>query len=401
MIVILTILLGAALLLALLWGWRQQRELAAERAYWQQRRESYAQRALPPLFLATAAALESGLLLIDRGHRIRFANQAVERMLGADMTAMMGQGLIALLRDYQADALVEAAITSGEVQSTTIHPVLSPRTLKITCYPLAESDDFSAIVLLRDVTQLAQLERARREMVANVSHELRTPLASIKLLVETLQTTPPSAIAKRMLGQIDDELESMTHLVDELRELSQIESGRMKMTLQPTDLHAIIVRAVERLRTQAERRKLNLTMDVPAALPPALLDSERIGQVLLNLLNNALKFTPEDGSITITACEVSTACAAQPRIVHELQQSHLDHALLVAIKDTGIGIPAPEVDRVFERFYKVDRARTRNSGGTGLGLAIAKHLVERHGGRIWVESQEGQGSAFSLLLPVA
>jgi two-component system phosphate regulon sensor histidine kinase PhoR len=190
--------------------------------------------------------------------------------------------------------------------------------------------------------------------------------------------------------------------VDELRELSQIESGRMVMTLQPTDLGAIIERAVARVQTQAERRELQLVTEISPDLPAALLDAERIGQVLLNLLNNALKFTPAGGAITVAACLPDVAAITPgSRLQQELAQSDLEEAVLVTVRDTGIGIPAQEVDRVFERFYKVDRARTRNSGGTGLGLAIVKHLVERHSGRIWVESQEGVGSTFSLLLPVA
>ncbi len=395
------LVLGALLLAALVWGWRQRRELTAEREYWQRRRETLASRELSPLFLATAAALQSGLLLIDRGHRVRFANQALLEMLGSEAHAVQGQTIIALLRDYQADQLVKSAIESGEPQSTTLQPVRSAQTLQITCYPLPMPDDYSAVVLLRDVTQLAQLERARREMVANVSHELRTPLASIKLLVETLQGEPPPDVAQRMLANIDAELESMTQLIDELRELSQIESGRMVMTLRPNDIAVLVEHAVERLQAQAERRQLQLTAKVEHPLPQALLDAERFGQVLLNLLSNALKFTPAGGTVTIYVRSIQADSVEQTsRLRLELQQSGLDQALLVSVADTGIGIPAAEVNRVFERFYKVDRARTRNSGGTGLGLAIAKHLVERHGGRIWVESSEGQGSNFSLLVPV-
>ncbi len=396
------LLLGALLLGALIWGWRQRRELNAERAYWQRRREAFANRDLSPLFLATADALESGLLLIDRSHCIQFANQALLHMLDVQAEAIQGQAIITLLRDYQADALIKAAIESGEMQSTTLQPALSSQTLNITCYPLPEPDDFSAVVLLRDMTQLAQLERARREMVANVSHELRTPLASIKLLVETLQGDPPPDVAQRMLGNIGFEIESMTHLVDELRELSQIESGRMVMTLRADDVGAIVERTAERLRAQAERRQLKLGTELRQPLPQALLDAERISQVLLNLINNALKFTPAGGSVTIAARAVQLDNEAQAtRLARELQQSGLEQAVLVSVIDTGIGIPSQELTRVFERFYKVDRARTRNSGGTGLGLAIAKHLVERHGGRIWVESQEGKGSNFSMLLPIA
>lgn len=398
------ILLASALLAlvalgALAWGWRQRRDLMADRAYWQRQRAQRDNDSLPALFVATAAALEEGLVLVDRQQRIRFANQAFQQLV-APTTATEGQGLITVLRDYQADAVVRAALERNEPQTATIHPVLSPRTLQIVCYPLNNEQD-GALVLLRDVTQLALLERARRDMVANVSHELRTPLASIKLLVETLQSEPPPTIAQRMLGQIDDELTAMTHLVDELRELAQIESGRLAMRLQPTDVGEVVEHAVARLRAQAERRGLHITVETTPDVPPALIDDERVEQVVLNLLNNALKFTPTSGTITVQVRLARRTDVLSSREAQELDAMGVEQAVLVAVTDTGIGIPMHEQERVFERFYKVDRARTRNRGGTGLGLAIAKHVIERHAGRIWVESEESRGSTFAILLPLA
>lgn len=390
------LLLGAALV----WGWQQRRELQSERAYWHRQRAQPADDALPPLFLATADVLDEGLVLLDPQQRIRFANGAFQALV-APATAHNGLSLIAVLRDYQADVVVRAALERREPQTATIQPVLSSRTLQIVCHPLLSDTDGGALVMLRDVTQLALLERARRDMVANVSHELRTPLATIKLLVETLQSEPPPPIAQRMLGQLDDELMAMTHLVDELRELAQIESGRLAMRLQAADVSDVVQHAVERLRAQAERRELQLVVDVAPALPPALFDDERIEQVVLNLLNNALKFTPACGTITVRVRCAGHGANVSAREREELGKMHNQQAVLVAISDTGIGIPQPERERVFERFYKVDRARTRNRSGTGLGLAIAKHVVERHAGSIWVESEEGRGSTFTFLLPVA
>jgi two-component system phosphate regulon sensor histidine kinase PhoR len=401
-LVISGVVLITLLVIALLWGWRQHQELLEERTYWQQQREQSNTHALPPLFLATAAALDTGLLLIDRNQRICFANQAVRGLLSSTLDPLEGQSLITVVRDYQADMVVRTALDRGEVQSTTLRPVLSSRTLRITCYPIEGGETYNAIVLLNDVTKLAQLQRARREMVANVSHELRTPLASIKLLVETLQSEPPPPIAQRMLGQIDDELNAVTHLVDELRELSQIESGRMVMQLRPTNLAEIVQHTATRLYAQAERRQLKVLTDIAPDLPPALIDGERIEQVLLNLVNNALKFTPAGGTIKlIVRLAKAEKTSPHSRLAQELKRMGQNQALLIAVVDTGIGIPLEDQERVFERFYKVDRARTRNHGGTGLGLAIAKHLVERHDGRIWVESEEGKGSTFAILLPCA
>ncbi len=156
-------------------------------------------------------------------------------------------------------------------------------------------------------------------------------------------------------------------------------------------------RAFERLRPQIERRSLAFRTEVADGLQPILIDEERIGQVLLNLMHNALKWTPEGGEVIVKAMGAEHATDA--RTLREIAKIEADAWIRLSVHDTGIGIPAGETERVFERFYKVDRSRTRDSGGTGLGLAIAKHLIERHGGRIWAESREGAGSTFSMLLP--
>ncbi len=236
-----------------------------------------------------------------------------------------------------------------------------------------------------------------------------------------------------MLNQMAQEVDAITQLVDELHELSQIESGRVALQLVPTALGPVTQRALERIRPQAERKSLQISAQVSDQLPPALMDADRIGQVLLNLLHNAVKFTPAGGSITIRAITIAVGpeatnigyierrLRAEPAqhgsanrrssklpLTHQGRPTiHVPQALaagewiLVMISDTGIGIPSQDLPRIFERFYKVDRARTRNAGGTGLGLAIAKHLVEGHGGRIWATSEEGAGSTFYCALPLA
>ncbi len=350
----------------------------------------------PPTLIALAKALEDGMMIIGPDERITYANDAVGPLLGIISSGMEGQSLITVIRDFEADQAVQQSLTTGEMRVANLQNPRSGRTLRLTCQPLEEPDS-GAVVVLRDLTQLAHLERARREMVANVSHELRTPLATMRLLVETLTLGPPPEIAQRMLGQMDDELASMTQLVDELRELSQIESGRLMLRFSDVPAAALVERAYERLRPQMERRLLQFQTDFAADLQPLLVDEERIGQVLLNLMHNALKWTPEGGMIRVTA--IPSQHITDARTLREISQIEDDAWVKISVQDTGIGIPRGETERVFERFYKVDRARTRDSGGTGLGLAIAKHLVERHGGRIWVESREGEGSTFSMLLP--
>ncbi|MEN9933671.1 MAG: hypothetical protein RLZZ387_250 [Chloroflexota bacterium] len=366
-----------------------------------------------PLFYAATAAFDAGLVIVDEERHVTYLNPQAEELLGIDRRAVAGQGLISLVRDYQLDTLVSDVLSDGEAREMILQPIARGRTLRLRATSLAASGVPGALLLVRDVTQLSMLERARRDMVVNVSHELRTPLASVKLLVETLQSGPPPQIAARMLSQMSQEVDAVTQLVDELHELSQIESGRVALQLIPTPLAPVAARALERIRPQAERKELRISSQVPAELPLALIDDDRVGQVLLNLLHNAVKFTGEGGDIRVGATVVRVG--GQPRVLalapeatssdDLLRLVPLDHPpgewLMLTVTDTGVGVPPQDLPRIFERFYKVDRARTRNSSGTGLGLAIAKHLVEGHSGRIWAVSEEGRGSAFSFTLPLA
>lgn len=391
----------------------------------------------PPLFSATAAALDAGLVLVDTRCQVSFLNTQAEELLGIDAETAQSRGLIALLRDYQADALVREVLSDHETRETTIQSMTSGRTLRLRCMPLVLDGVPSGVLLLvRDVTQISMLERARRDLVANVSHELRTPLASLKLLIETLQSEPPRAVAQHMLSQAAQEVDTVTQLVDELHELSQIESGSVTLQLAPGNIDPVIERALERIRPQADRKQLQIHANIPSDQPQVLMDNNRVGQVLLNLLHNATKFTSTGGEITVRVRVISVDEEA-PRLGHvvtngvhvngssraevgDLYKPGISTAsaaahttitlpsahpaglwMLVAISDTGIGIPSRDLPRIFERFYKVDRSRNRNAGGTGLGLAIAKHLVEGHGGRLWADSEEGRGSTFYFTLPVA
>ncbi|MFP4435695.1 MAG: sensor histidine kinase [Chloroflexaceae bacterium] len=408
---------------------------------------------LSSLFYAAATAFDAGLVLADADCQVYFLNSHAQDLLGVDAATAYGQGLIALLRDYQVDALVREVLADGEARETTIHPLMSERTLRLRCTPLFLEDQAGGVLLLiRDVTQISILERARRDLVANVSHELRTPLASLKLLVETLLSEPPPAVAHRMLTQAAQEVDVVTQLVDELHELSQIESGRVTLQLAARNIGDVVERTLQRIRPQVDRKQLHLSAYIAPEHPAVLMDDKRVGQVLINLLHNAIKFTPAGGDITVCAC-VITVDEATPRqgyieryvlqagrhavplalfqrqfhpvraesgglsisktdsepngngadrVVIALPTPHPSGLwMLVSVSDTGIGIPARELPRIFERFYKVDRSRNRNAGGTGLGLAIAKHLVEGHGGRLWADSEEGWGSTFFFTLPIA
>ncbi len=425
---VLNIILALAFLAALGWAfwlWRHRLVIAELPA---PPRELFT-----PIFHAAISALDSGLVVVDQERQIRYLSQHAATLLGVENEDVLGEGLITLVRDYQADTLVEEVIRDGEAREIVLQQTIGGRSLRLRTRLLDTPELRGAVVLIRDVTQLSILERARRDMVANVSHELRTPLASVKLLVETLQSDPPPAIAERMLNQMAQEVDAVTQLVDELHELSQIESGRVALQLSPTALAPVAQRAIERIRPQAERKMLRVSAEVSDRLPPVLMDAGRIGQVLLNLLHNAIKFTPSGGCITIRASvftitpngpktgyierrfgtkaqndasserrQRSPALSQQGRPTITVPQPlGPGEWMLITVADTGVGIPRAELPRIFERFYKVDRARTRNAGGTGLGLAIAKHLVEGHGGGIWAISAEGNGSTFYFVLPLA
>ena len=240
-------------------------------------------------------------------------------------------------------------------------------------------------LVLEDVTELRRLQRIRAEFVDNLSHELRTPITTVRLLAETLtremDEVGASDRARDMVGKIDVETGHLAQMVSELLDLTKIEQGSAPLYLDDVDMTLVVRASLERLTLFAERQEVSLVADLPDEPLWIRGDDDRLSQVLVNLLHNAVKFSPEGGQITARARAVDGEC-------------------VVSVEDQGVGIPRADLDRVFERFYKVDKARVRGKGGTGLGLAIARHIVEGHGGRIWVESVEGQGATFRFAIPL-
>jgi two-component system phosphate regulon sensor histidine kinase PhoR len=254
--------------------------------------------------------------------------------------------------------------------------------LSVTAMPLENPGAEGVLLVLHDLSEARRVNTMRREFVANVSHELRTPLAAIKATADTLDggALDDPAAARQFLARIQREVDRMGRLVQELLELSRLESGQEKLNLEPASIQAAVDEAVERHRGQAEAAGVALNVGLPDSLPLVLTDGERLQQVLSNLLDNALKFTPRGGSVTVSTSQ-------EPGKVW------------VSVSDTGAGIPDEHLPHVFERFYKVDRSRSGE--GVGLGLAIARHIVHAHGGDIRVSSREGEGSTFSFSLPRA
>ncbi len=331
---------------------------------------------------AVLQQMTDGVIIVNDDGLIQLFNPAAENLFAVSSKEAMGHSLVEVLRNHQVVDLWQSCLETEETQVTTLEISTKRLYLQTVATPLGQALPGSTLLLFQNLTRVRQLETIRRDFISNISHELRTPLASLKALTETLQEgaldDPPAA--HRFLQRMETEVDSLSLMVSELLELSRIESGRVPLQLTPSRPLEIISDAVDRLRLQAERAGLEMQIECPDDLPSVLADPNRLEQVLVNLLHNAIKFTPSGGEILISA-------------------NPLDGQVVFSVKDTGVGIPSIDLPRIFERFYKADRARS--TGGTGLGLAISRHLVEAHGGRIWAESVEDQGSTFYFSIPQA
>ncbi|MFN8496024.1 MAG: ATP-binding protein [Caldilineaceae bacterium] len=327
-----------------------------------------------------------GVLILNKEGRVRMLNPAAAQILHVPEQREGRRTFVQVVRDHRIVEVWNRCLQSKHEESATVE-LESGRLLRVVVTPLFKkgnptNGERGHLVIVQDLTRLHQLQTMRQDFVSNISHELRTPLASLRALVDTLNDgaldDPPAA--QRFLRRMDVEVDALNQMVQELLELSRIESGKVPLVLRPTPVTQAIAPAAERLRMQAERAQLRLTIDLPSDLPPLIVDADRIQQVVTNLVHNAIKFTPSGGCVTITA-----------------QHNPTDANVTIKVQDNGVGIAAEDLPRIFERFYKADRART--GGGTGLGLAIAKHIVQAHGGRIWAESVLGKGSTFFFSLP--
>ena len=329
--------------------------------------------------------MTSAVIMVDSHGRIRLLNAVAETMFGAEETQALGQSLVEVLRHHQLVDLWQTCKESGESQALALELPAKRLFIQAVASPLGDLLAGHVLLVFQDMTRVRRLETVRQDFISNVSHELRTPLASLKALTETLidgaLEDPPAA--RRFLSRIETEVDSLTQIVQELLELSRIESGRVPIQFQKFDPKKLVDGARERLRLQAERAELEVSTEYAADLPNVMADPPRMEQVLMNLIYNAIKFTPKGGKITLRVRPHHNGRTGNEEVIFEVQ-------------DTGVGIPSDDLPRIFERFYKADRSRS--GGGTGLGLAIARHLVEAHKGRIWAESVERKGSTFYFSL---
>ncbi len=336
-------------------------------------------------FRTLLATMGDGVIIVDEVGYVRLLNVAAAAFLNVKMD-VYGRSFAEVVRHHQLiDIWTKARTTNSEQQQAV--EMGNALFLHVTITPYQEETAVGYLILIQDLTQLRHLQTVRRDFVSNISHELRTPLASLKAVVETLQDgaldDPPAA--QHFLSRAANEIDTLTQMVAELLELARIESGQVPLRLQETAVSDLLLMPLDRLQAQAKRKKITLALDVVANLPPVIADKERIQRVVTNLVYNAIKFTDEGGAINLSA-QINPATPDE---------------LIISVKDNGVGIASEDLPRIFERFFKSDRARTGDNSGTGLGLAISRHIVQAHNGRIWVKSKEGKGSTFTFTLPYA
>jgi two-component system phosphate regulon sensor histidine kinase PhoR len=346
---------------------------------------------------AILRSMVEGVAVIDAQERLVFCNRAFSEILNLDSLSVEGRPLIELVRISELVGLIRRALHGEEgLQSDIAMGIVQQRSFAVTAAPVNALDAVSgigpgvaekpsgAVVVLHDVTELRRLERVRQDFVANVSHEFKTPLTAIQGFAETLLAgalEDPNN-NKRFLEIIRAHAARLARLTDDLLKLARIEAGKLEIEYVPVGLRELIEACAETTLLKASRKQITLLIDIPPGLPSVRGDAGLLRDVLQNLLDNAIQYTPVGGKIQVNA----TAAAREA---------------VITVADNGIGIPLAEQERIFERFYRVDVARSREAGGTGLGLSIAKHIVEAHGGRLRVESSVGSGSRFSFSVPLA
>jgi two-component system phosphate regulon sensor histidine kinase PhoR len=325
--------------------------------------------------------MADGVILTDSEGNIIVINKAAQSLFSIKDNIAQDRPLIEVVREHELSDLLNQCLETGQEKITQFDFSKLNRFLQAIAIPINKDRLDGVLLLIQDLTELRNLQTMRRDLVGNISHEFRTPLAGIKTMVETLQdgAIDERDIAKDFLSRIEAEVDRMTQLVGELTELSRIETGKATLKLEPVNLNSLVEEVIAQLKPQAERQNLTLEAVLEDDIPSFQADKERIRQVMVNLIHNAIKFNRPGGSIRTTT-------------------RYSEGSVVVEVTDSGVGIAEDDLPHIFERFFKADKSRTGQ--GTGMGLAIAKHIVEIHGGKIWVQSEEEKGSTFSFSLPL-
>ncbi len=330
-------------------------------------------------------SMGDGVIALDSKGKLLMINPALEKIFNLEKDKVIGKKLIEVIRNYELDQLLRQVLANKQPAFQEIKMLLpDSKIFRVNATPLKSSGGSSVgvVALMRDVTRYQQLEKMRRDFVANVSHELRTPLTSIKGFLETLLdgAIEDEKTAKHFLRIMKLETDRLTKLIDDLLKLSKLENRKTIFNKEPVDMNEVIDQVIFIFKPQAEAKDIHLRKNSDADVPIVSAEKDLLIQVLINLVDNAIKYTPSGGQVVIS--------------------THADQGQInVSVEDTGPGIPKESLARIFERFYRVDKARAREAGGTGLGLAIVKHVIELHDGSIKVENT-GQGAKFTFSLPV-
>lgn len=336
---------------------------------------------------AVFGAMLDGLVVVDDLRRVRLMNREFRRVFGVEENISEGT-LLELIRHASIDRLVMEAIRVGEPRRESIQMsrgASEGREMEVSAVPLGENSARmgGAVILFRDVTQLQQMEEMRREFVANVSHELRTPLSIFRGYLETLLDDPhqPPGELLRILEIMERHSDRLNALVEDVLSLARLESPGAELDLSEISLPDFLQEILRDWEKRLEAKQLKLRLDAPPDLPKLEADESRLQEIIYNLLDNAVKYSQAGGVITLRAGVEG------------------DRAR-ISVSDEGIGISASDLPRIFERFYRADKGRSRELGGTGLGLSIVKHIAQLHGGTVEAQSEPGKGTTISVLLPV-
>ena len=383
-------LLAAGLLAFHFWHWRRTVGIQAELARARKAMSESEQRFRDAEFQARAQlqtlfnSMVEGVMLVDPAGRVQLVNQSLEHQFNLTLD-VRGLTVLEALRRPALAALIEQLKNAKEDVNAEIeldYPL--PRSLEVNAASILDRQGHpqGSILVFHDLTRIRQLENTRREFVANVSHELRTPLSLIKGYAETLLggALNDPTVASRFLQKIELHSNRLHTLIEDLLNISKLESGQVSLKLDTVDLGEFSTRQVEELQGRATEKSITIINEIPFGLH-AQADLDRMQQVFFNLLDNAIKYGRKGGRITLNG-------HATP-----------DDKVELCVSDDGPGIPREAQERIFERFFRVDKARSRDTGGTGLGLSIVKHIVQSHGGEVWVESEPGRGASFFFTLP--
>jgi two-component system phosphate regulon sensor histidine kinase PhoR len=333
---------------------------------------------------AILGSMVEGVAVVNASERLLFANKGFAEILDLDVPPRSGSALVEIVRQTELlEAVREVLNGQPRVEAEIVTGTLRQHFFAVTVAAVSAAETSGAVIVLHDITDLRKLERVRRDFVANVTHEFKTPLTAIQGFAETLLggaiDDPQNRL--RFLEIILEHSRRLARLTDDLLKLSKMDADRLELEIRRLSVSQFVESCIETTQRPAAEKDLRISVNLPQGVPDIAADRRRLAEVLQNLLDNALQYTPAGGQIMVSA-------------------SADESEVTFTVSDTGIGIPQSDQPRIFERFYRVDVARSREVGGTGLGLAIAKHLVEVHGGRLWVESEVGQGSQFHFTVPL-